>query len=122
MPLGHLLSLLLLPKCSSDLLQHCSCPTARDWGSHITGLVTIDTLNFIQAVNNLYVDGRTLKASLGTTKYCSSFLNSPQCPKPVTCPRADCMYLHELGDEEASFTKEEMQVQILPIYYVLIAL
>ena len=45
-----------------------------------------------------------LQASLGTTKYCSYFLKSMQCPKP------DCMYLHELGDEAASFTKEEMQV------------
>lgn len=44
------------------------------------------------------------QASLGTTKYCSYFLKSMQCPKP------DCMYLHELGDEAASFTKEEMQV------------
>lgn len=46
-----------------------------------------------------------LQASLGTTKYCSYFLKSMQCPKP------DCMYLHELGDEAASFTKEEMQVK-----------
>jgi len=78
--------------------------------AYITYFKEDDSLRAIQAVNNLYVDGRTLKASLGTTKYCSSFLNSPQCPKPVTCPRADCMYLHELGDEEASFTKEEMQL------------
>ncbi len=48
-----------------------------------------------------------LQASLGTTKYCSYFLKSMQCPKP------DCMYLHELGDEAASFTKEEMQVKHL---------
>jgi len=47
-----------------------------------------------------------LQASLGTTKYCSYFLKNMQCPKP------DCMYLHELGDEAASFTKEEMQVNM----------
>nr|XP_053635954.1 probable serine/threonine-protein kinase DDB_G0282963 isoform X3 [Cherax quadricarinatus] len=62
-----------------------------------------DALRAIQAVNNIHVDGRTLKASLGTTKYCSHFMKNQQCPKP------DCMYLHELGDESASFTKEEMQ-------------
>uniref|UniRef100_A0A336MHP7 CSON000696 protein n=1 Tax=Culicoides sonorensis TaxID=179676 RepID=A0A336MHP7_CULSO len=28
--------------------------------------------------------------------------------KNQPCPKSDCMYLHELGDEEASFTKEEM--------------
>lgn len=29
----------------------------------------------------------------------------------MQCPKPDCMYLHELGDEAASFTKEEMQVR-----------
>ena len=33
------LSLLLLPKCSSDLLLHCSCPPAHDLGSRVYGLV-----------------------------------------------------------------------------------
>ena len=43
-----------------------------------------DALKAIHAVNNVYVDGRTLKASLGTTKYCSHFLRGSQCPKPVS--------------------------------------
>ncbi|KAK3103284.1 hypothetical protein FSP39_018178 [Pinctada imbricata] len=63
-----------------------------------------DALRAILAVNNVHVDGRTLKASLGTTKYCSHFLRGSQCPKQ------DCMYLHELGEDAASFTKEEMQM------------
>ena len=88
-----------------------------------------DALRAIQSVNNIVVDGRTLRASLGTTKYCSHFMKNQPCPKP------DCMYLHEIGksfvschrfacgiffcqttsacddpgDEAASFTKEEMQ-------------
>ncbi|XP_069694336.1 probable serine/threonine-protein kinase DDB_G0267686 isoform X2 [Periplaneta americana] len=62
-----------------------------------------DALRAIQAVNNISVDGRTIKTSLGTTKYCSHFMKNQACPKP------DCMYLHDLGDAEASFTKEEMQ-------------
>jgi hypothetical protein len=48
-------------------------------------------LRAIQAVNNIFIDGRTLKASLGTTKYCSHFMKNQPCPKN------DCMYLHELG-------------------------
>ncbi|KAM9845547.1 CCR4-NOT transcription complex subunit 4 [Aulostomus maculatus] len=71
--------------------------------AYVTFIRSEDALRAIQCVNNVVVDGRTLKASLGTTKYCSYFLKSTQCPKP------DCMYLHELGDEAASFTKEEMQ-------------
>lgn len=34
----------------------------------------------------------------------------------MQCPKPDCMYLHELGDEAASFTKEEMQVKHLFIF------
>ena len=29
--------------------------------------------------------------------------------KNQSCPKNDCMYLHELGDDLASFTKEQMQ-------------
>lgn len=50
-----------------------------------------DALRAIQAVNNIYVDGRTLKASLGTTKYCSHFLRGAQCPKPVSILRCHHM-------------------------------
>ena len=50
-----------------------------------------DALRAIQSVNNISVDGRTLRASLGTTKYCSHFMKNQTCPKP------DCMYLHEIG-------------------------
>jgi len=71
--------------------------------AYVTYLKSEDALRAIQAVSNIFIDGRTLKASLGTTKYCSHFMKNQPCPKP------DCMYLHELGDEAASFTKEEMQ-------------
>jgi len=71
--------------------------------AYVTYFKSDDALRAIQAVNNIYIDGRTLKASLGTTKYCSHFMKNQPCPKN------DCMYLHELGDEAASFTKEEMQ-------------
>ena len=59
--------------------------------AYVTYLRSEDALRAIQAVNNIYIDGRTLKASLGTTKYCSHFM------KNQSCPKNDCMYLHELG-------------------------
>uniref|UniRef100_A0A224X9F7 CCR4-NOT transcription complex subunit 4 n=1 Tax=Panstrongylus lignarius TaxID=156445 RepID=A0A224X9F7_9HEMI len=71
--------------------------------AYVTYQKSDDALRAIQTVNNIAVDGRTVKTSLGTTKYCSHFMKNQPCPK------ADCMYLHELGDPEASFTKEEMQ-------------
>ncbi|KAI5735324.1 hypothetical protein M8J77_017031 [Diaphorina citri] len=62
-----------------------------------------DALRAIQSINNIVVDSRVIKTSLGTTKYCSHFM------KNQACPKQDCMYLHDLGDPEASFTKEAMQ-------------
>ncbi len=60
--------------------------------AYVTYYKSDDALRAIQAVNNIFIDGRTLKASLGTTKYCSHFM------KNQTCPKHDCMYLHELGE------------------------
>ncbi|EAA43539.4 AGAP009827-PA, partial [Anopheles gambiae str. PEST] len=70
--------------------------------AYVTYINNNDALRAIQSVNNIMIDGRLIKTSLGTTKYCSHFMKNQTCPKP------DCMYLHELGDQEASFTKEEM--------------
>lgn len=70
--------------------------------AYVTYVHNNDALRAIQSVNNITIDGRSIKTSLGTTKYCSHFMKNQVCPKP------DCMYLHELGDPEASFTKEEM--------------
>lgn len=70
--------------------------------AYVTYVHNNDALRAIQSVNNITIDGRSIKTSLGTTKYCSHFMKNQVCPKP------DCMYLHELGDQEASFTKEEM--------------
>ncbi|XP_037091244.1 CCR4-NOT transcription complex subunit 4-like [Pollicipes pollicipes] len=71
--------------------------------AYVTYYRSEDALRAIEAVNNVTVENRTLKASLGTTKYCSHFMKNQPCPK------TDCMYLHEPGDEAASFTKEAMQ-------------
>lgn len=70
--------------------------------AYVTYYRSEDALRAIQSVNNITLDGRLIKSSLGTTKYCSHFMKNQPCPKP------DCMYLHDLGDSEASFTKEEM--------------
>lgn len=63
-----------------------------------------DTLQAIKALNSSqHQFGKSIKASLGTTKYCSRFTKGQQCLK------SECMYLHEAVDEEACFTKEEIQ-------------
>ena len=88
------------------------------WGPHSWAYVCV----YMFLICVLY-----FRASFGTTKYCSFYLRGLQCTKPVRVPlplslfchnlllslslflSQDCMYLHELGDIEASFTKEDMQ-------------
>ena len=60
-------------------------------GAYVTYVKSDDALRAIQSVNNIMLDGRPVKSSLGTTKYCSHFMKNQPCPKP------DCMYLHDFG-------------------------
>uniref|UniRef100_A0AC35TRN4 RING-type domain-containing protein n=1 Tax=Rhabditophanes sp. KR3021 TaxID=114890 RepID=A0AC35TRN4_9BILA len=72
--------------------------------AYITYAKIDQALSCIVGVNNSILDGRMLKASLGTTKYCSNFLRS------ILCNKVDCMYLHEVADPDFSFTKDDMQL------------
>lgn len=70
--------------------------------AYITYFRPKDAHDAIKAVDGTVLDGRLLRASFGTTKYCSYFLRNVRCPNP------ECMYLHELGADVDSFTKEDM--------------
>ncbi|RMX68836.1 hypothetical protein DD238_003119 [Peronospora effusa] len=74
--------------------------------AYITFANKEDALCCILAIDGYYLDGSVLRASFGTTKYCNFFLRNMQCNNP------DCLYLHKLGEEEDSFTKEEMQAAL----------
>ena len=56
----------------------------------------------IQAVNGSQNGDRVLRAQLGTTKYCSAWLRHEQ------CTNRQCMFLHEQGDEEDSYTRQDL--------------
>ncbi|ODM94484.1 CCR4-NOT transcription complex subunit 4 [Orchesella cincta] len=79
------------------------CLQGTTASAYITYVKAEDALRAIQSVNNIPFDGKTIKVSLGTTKYCSHFMRNQ------TCPKTECMYLHHYGDPDASFTKEDMQ-------------
>jgi hypothetical protein len=57
----------------------------------------------ILALDGFYMDGRNVRASYGTSKYCSAFIKNVRCSNP------DCTYLHQMGDIEDTFTKQEIQ-------------
>ncbi|CAO3623119.1 unnamed protein product [Cunninghamella blakesleeana] len=56
----------------------------------------------IQTVDGHTIAGRVLRASYGTTKYCTYYLRN------MTCPNPSCLYLHEPGEEADTISKEEL--------------
>eukprot|EP00762_Andalucia_godoyi_P006083 ANDGO_00369.mRNA.1 General negative regulator of transcription subunit 4 len=77
-------------------------PRSSSFSAYVTFAEPIAARAAIENVDGVVVDDRTIKASFGTTKYCSYFLRGIQCTNP------ECMYLHDLGDETDTFTKEDM--------------
>ncbi|XP_023772368.1 general negative regulator of transcription subunit 4 isoform X1 [Lactuca sativa] len=61
-----------------------------------------EAIRSIQSAHGYILEGRTLRACFGTTKYCHAWLRN------MPCTSADCLYLHEFGPEEDSFTKDEI--------------
>lgn len=56
----------------------------------------------IQEVDESLLDGKILRCTYGTTKYCSFYL------KGVPCQNNDCMYLHTSKPSRDVLTKEEL--------------
>ncbi|GMG98826.1 hypothetical protein Nepgr_000666 [Nepenthes gracilis] len=61
-----------------------------------------EAVRCIQSVHGFTLEGRPLRACFGTTKYCHAWLRNVPCTNP------DCLYLHEIGSQEDSFTKDEI--------------
>ncbi|KAL1861577.1 hypothetical protein VTK73DRAFT_7051 [Phialemonium thermophilum] len=71
-------------------------------GIYVTFEKKEDAARCIQAVNGSQNGDRILRAQLGTTKYCSAWLRHEQ------CTNRQCMFLHELGDEEDSYSRQDL--------------
>jgi hypothetical protein len=71
--------------------------------SHPRYLSQEDTLACILALDGFYMEGRNICASYGTSKYCSAFIKNVRCNNP------ECTYLHQMGNVEDTFMKQEIQ-------------
>lgn len=71
--------------------------------AYVTFVHKEDTLACILALDGFYLENRNIRASYGTSKYCSAFIKNVRCNNP------DCTYLHEMGAAEDTFTKQEIQ-------------
>ncbi|KAK1285194.1 hypothetical protein QJS10_CPB20g00359 [Acorus calamus] len=69
---------------------------------YITYTKEEEAIRCIQAVHNFVLEGKPLRACFGTTKYCHTWLRNMSCNNP------DCLYLHDIGSQEDSFTKDEI--------------
>ncbi|KAK4190964.1 putative negative regulator of transcription [Podospora australis] len=71
-------------------------------GVYVTFEKQEDAHKCIQAVNGSMNGDRVLRAQLGTTKYCSAWL------RHEVCSNRQCMFLHELAEEEDSYTRQDL--------------
>lgn len=82
--------------------------------AYITFTFKDDARASIQALEGFWLEGHQVRASFGTTKYCNNFIRGVPCNNP------ECVYLHELGEDEDRFTKEEIQVPYYQQLYFLL--
>ncbi|KAI8354599.1 hypothetical protein EDC96DRAFT_516647 [Choanephora cucurbitarum] len=61
-----------------------------------------DAAKAIAAVDGSVIADRVVRASYGTTKYCTYYLRN------MTCPNPNCLYLHEQGEDIDTISKEEL--------------
>ncbi|CAJ1905666.1 unnamed protein product [Cylindrotheca closterium] len=78
-------------------------PRRASASAYVTFTYKEDTLACILALDGFYIEGRSVRASYGTSKYCSAFIKNVRCNNP------ECTYLHTMGDAEDTFTKQEIQ-------------
>ncbi|KAL8516129.1 hypothetical protein ACS0TY_014701 [Phlomoides rotata] len=88
-----------ISRTASGAIQHFANSTCS---VYITYSKEEEAVRCIQSVHGFVLDGKPLRACFGTTKYCHAWLRN------MPCSNADCLYLHEIGSQEDSFTKDEI--------------
>ncbi|KUJ12256.1 uncharacterized protein LY89DRAFT_592684 [Mollisia scopiformis] len=79
-----------------------SGPNGQSLGVYVTFARNEDAARCIAAVNGSQNGERVLRAQLGTTKYCSAYLRNE------TCTNKNCMFLHEPGDNNDSYSRQDL--------------
>ncbi|KAF2434144.1 hypothetical protein EJ08DRAFT_582513 [Tothia fuscella] len=70
-------------------------------GIYVTFARKDDAAACIEAINSQSGDGK-MRAQHGTTKYCSAYLRGD------TCNNRNCMFLHEPGENDESFSRQDL--------------
>eukprot|EP00736_Rhodelphis_marinus_P011075 Rmarinus@m.22410 len=75
--------------------------------AYVTYSCDEEAADAIRALNAVSIDGYTLRAGIGSNRYCNAFLRTGYCPVP------ECAFLHEISHEEPGKTKEEIILSAL---------
>ena len=81
---------------------HSSSNQTLSVSAYVTFRNSEDALECIYSLESFTLEGSQMKASFGTTKYCSAFLKAQKCTNP------DCMYLHAVGNPNDTFLKDDI--------------
>ncbi|KAI8854634.1 hypothetical protein BC829DRAFT_359550 [Chytridium lagenaria] len=76
--------------------------TMSPTGVYVTYAKKEEAIRAIEAVDGTICDGKVIRVTHGTTKYCSYFL------KNTPCQNFNCQYLHEPAEEADTYAKEEI--------------
>lgn len=81
--------------------------------AYITFLHNKDVENAIRNIDESIYEGKTIRCTFGTTKYCSFFIKNMPCQNYLGQVQgingvSECMYLHEFKSQEDILTKEEL--------------
>lgn len=87
----------IVPKHSTQIEAH-----RHTYALYITYTTDESAKDCILSAADTYLGGNLLKCSFGTTKFCTSFLDSKQ------CTNKDCMFLHDLREDHIVFTEKDV--------------
>ncbi|KAF1807163.1 hypothetical protein FB192DRAFT_1317782 [Mucor lusitanicus] len=96
---GKISKIVINKKPALPASQMTSLPSAA---VYVTYYRKEDAAKAIAAVDGSVIADRVVRASYGTTKYCTYYLRN------MTCPNPNCLYLHEQGEDMDTISKEEL--------------
>ena len=79
-------------------------PYGPSYSGYVTYSKPLEASLAILALDNIVVDNHLIRASFGTTKYCSFYL------KNMECTNKDCLFLHKRASESDIIKREDLNV------------
>ena len=79
-------------------------PYGPSYSAYVTYSKPLEASLAILALDNIVVDNHLIRASFGTTKYCSFYL------KNMECTNKDCLFLHKRASESDIIKREDLNV------------